>query len=541
MPVTALRRGRARAVARSPLFSFASILVVALSAAGCADEVTLGDDAGGDRARDLGRGDASDAAGDSGRWDVGSTDLGLGDLGGGGGDGGSGSADVLEPSADAEVVIVGNAASLPAAFDAATPGVGVGPELLYPLDGSLMPRNISPATFQWDGPDGTPYRLVVRTPSFDVVVYTTGWQWTPPASLWERIASDRGEPARIWVERLDGSTRSAGRVSELSFSAAAVRGAIYFWAPLSSGIVRLELDSATPEPFLTGDVFRCVGCHGLSPDGSRLAYTRSSGGTPIGNLGVIGTDAARTEYMAPTSLAAYYPSFGPDNVRLAATRGREIVIVNTDTGAVEEALPRPGSAAANYAAWSPRGDSIAFSAGTADPLGGLGISDAGIARVRLLGDGTWSAAEWLARPGDAGGTPENFFYPAYSPDSRWLVFNRATEAASVGASPVGSELWLLSNERGGPVRLDAANGPPGTTNSWPKWAPDSSDGTLWVAFTSSQPYGRLHQGQSQIWIAGIDPARAARGEDPSFAPFWMPHQSLTETNHVAYWANFTKE
>ena len=204
---------------------------------------------------------------------------------------------------------------------------------------------------------------------------------------------------------------------------------------------------------------------------------------------------------------------------------------------------KPGGTSANYPAWSPRGGSVVFSAGSRGVMGlmdSLGISNAGLARVREEADG-WGSPEWLVAQGDAGGTGENLFYPAYSPDGRWIVFNRAESDAAVGASPAGSELWVVSDERGSAIRLTAANGESSIANSWPKWAPESADGTLWIAFTSSRPYGRLGQGQPQIWIAGIDPERAMRGEDPSSAAFWMPFQSLADPNHVAYWAEFTKE
>ena len=329
----------------------------------------------------------------------------------------------------------------------------------------------------------------------------------------------------------------------ISFSAAAVEGAIYFWSPAQNGIVRLPVGETTPELFLSGSVFNCVGCHALSPDGSRLAYTRSNGGTPIGNLGVIGTDGARFEYMLPGSIAAYYPSFSPDNVRLAAANGNAIVVINSDTGLVEETLPQPGGTTANHPAWSSAGDRIIFAAGESGSfglMGGLGVTASGLARVRRTGS-EWGSAEWLVRSGEAVRARETLFYPAYSPDGRWIVFNRADEGVVPGSSPLDAELWLISDERGGPIHLNIASGGSSTTNSWPKWAPDSGDGILWIAFTSTRPYGRIETGGSQIWISGIDPEVARTGRDPSHAAFRMPYQGLDYSNHVAYWAEFQKE
>jgi len=439
-------------------------------------------------------------------------------------------------------IVIPGAESLPDAFDGATESVG-GRAVVYPADGTLMPLNVAPVLFQWEGPSGGAYRLRIEGPERAFDVYTTEWSWEPGETVWRTIAS-AGSNSRmhVSVDELVGGSVLRGERIEVSFSAAAVEGAIYFWAPSQNGIVRLPLGETESELFLSGTVFNCVGCHALSPDGSRLAYTRSSGGTPIGNLGVVGTDDGRFDYVTPGSIAAYYPSFAPDNVRLAAARGGEIIILNSDTGLVEETLPRPGGTSANHPAWSPAGSDVVFAAGDSGfgPMDSLGVSASGLVRVSHDGD-DWGSPEWLAQSGSAANAGETMFYPAYSPDGRWVVFNRADEGVAPGGSPAGAELWLVSNERGGPIHLELASGGSATTNSWPKWAPASGDGTLWIAFTSTRAYGRVDTGGSQIWIAAIDPDIAATGRDPSSAAFRMPFQPLGNSNHVAYWAEFQKE
>lgn len=38
-----------------------------------------------------------------------------------------------------------------------------------------------------------------------------------------------------------------------------------------------------------------------------------------------------------------------------------------------------------------------------------------------------------------------------------------------------------------------------------------------------------------IWMVAIDPARLARGQDPSSPAFCLPFQDITTSNHIAQW------
>lgn len=450
------------------------------------------------------------------------------------------------PTVPAEEIVLPGAEQLPSQFAAAGVPTDGGPTVLYPEDGTLMPLNVLPAVFQWTGGAGSSYRFTLTTPSRAHHVYATDWKWQPEQAFWDRlILESRGEPVRLEVAELSGGTVSVGPAVSLMFSAQAVGGAVYYWAPSAGGIVRLPVDEVEPEPFLTPGTLPCVGCHALSPDGSRLAYTIAAGPPNLGTLGVMGTDENREQFIDPQAgMQIFYPSFSPDNVHLAGTRGANVVVLNTDTGSVTETLPSPEGTSATHPAWSPRGNEIVFAAGSPGQDFTLGAANAGLARVQRGPDGEWREPTWLVENGDAGGAPENLFYPAFSPDSRWVVFNRATTAVAAGGSPHGSQIWVVPSFGGDAVAMTNANGPDGTTNSWPKWAPSGDDGTLWVAFTSSRPYGRIGAGGTeagQIWIAGIRPNAVAPGEDPSFSAYWMPGQNPGDSNHVAYWTEYEKD
>jgi hypothetical protein len=187
---------------------------------------------------------------------------------------------------------------------------------------------------------------------------------------------------------------------------------------------------------------------------------------------------------------------------------------------------------------------------------------------------------------------ENNYYPSYSPDGTFVVFDRATHNTSVsslsgctGTSPEvfcpndsfsnpAARLMLVENKAGStPIDLTKANGSPSSTpvplsNSWPRWSPfvQSYLGgkLLWVAFSSTRDYGvrvRNHLSgmyqcyppdayelpgaahhatfaaqceQPKLWMAAITLSDVS-GTDPSYPAFYLPFQDITTHNHTPQW------
>jgi hypothetical protein len=46
--------------------------------------------------------------------------------------------------------------------------------------------------------------------------------------------------------------------------------------------------------------------------------------------------------------------------------------------------------------------------------------------------------------------------------------------------------------------------------------------------------------KSQLWFAAIDLRRLTEG-DPSWAPIWLPFQSVDQSNHLPYWTEVVPE
>jgi hypothetical protein len=186
---------------------------------------------------------------------------------------------------------------------------------------------------------------------------------------------------------------------------------------------------------------------------------------------------------------------------------------------------------------------------------------------------------------------ENNYYPSYSPDGQFVVFDRAPQSgtgaidACVGTSPQVScpndsfsnpaaRLMLMQALIAStPGDLEKANGSPAASpvpwsNSWPRWSPFvqmyRGNRLLWVAFSSTRDYGvrvRNHQPgmyqcyppdsyqlaggqhhstfdplcqQPKLWMAAINLSEA-KGTDPSFPAFYLPFQDITTHNHTPQW------
>lgn len=127
----------------------------------------------------------------------------------------------------------------------------------------------------------------------------------------------------------------------------------------------------------------------------------------------------------------------------------------------------------------------------------------------------------------------NAYYPAFSPDGQWIAFNISTGDAY---DDEDASLWVIPASGGNPIEMSSANLGGGLTNSLPRWGPLPDDDVLWLAFSSKRTYGNMTVGNPQVWVAGFDPEKAIKGEDPSWPAFWLPGQDVTQNNHIPAWA-----
>lgn len=426
---------------------------------------------------------------------------------------------------------------------------GTAPSVVYPPDGVLFPPNTNRIEFHFlPGAGQTLFRFTFRAPTRTVVVYTGctsvggGCVFTLDGAAYaDLVPYARGTAPVTWdVAGVNGTTPGAvgvSMVNRLSFTEQDLVGGLYYWNS-SGSVMRFDYGypNAPPQTYLTrSDVgaLTCVGCHVISRQGNLIVV-----GKDIPSPAAYSTLTVRTKQPAGNNLtgSANFFSFAPDERHWLQSNGVSIQWRDLTTGAVRNvtsgAMPD----------WSPSGTSMVFARPGSTPFFPVpGVASASLQTARFNGTGFDPPQVLVPFAG------QNNYYPAWSPDGRYVLFNRSpsnknsfdNSTPNDGGLPDG-ELWAVAASGGPPIRLVNASAPGAA--SWPKWAPVqhrySGGNVMWLTFSSGRAYGlRLPEWQgTQLWMVAFDPARAALGQDPSFPAFWLPFQSLTSGNHIGQWS-----
>ncbi len=545
------------------------VSVVAAAAAGCGGkEADMGQDKGS-------RAGSGATSGPSGPLNLGGSSTGNGN----GSGNGNGTAEMpcgATPCADhqGERSFIDESAPDDAAdvFDGATPhdagsDAGREPAVIYPSHETMFPINVSHIRHDWAAGDNDLFELRFVGLNTTVTVYTSSTNWTPTDEQWDWIAeSNRAGAVELVVSGLstaDPSDSWSSSPITLLFSDAAVEGALYYWSTGTQGIMRATVSNEIPEKFYTdptaSDAGTCVACHTLSRDGKRLAV--GYGGEKLRVVSV-----PERETLIPTGVTAVDPdpmtmpkpgkpkpgmmpgmgggmasawtTFSPDAQKLLVAANGVLTLIDANTGEPvgDDAgvVPIPSGTVATHPDWAATGDRVAITLGT---KGGNKEVEGGSIALLSYDQGAWGDAEVVIQ---SQGSDDNNFFPVWSPDSKYLAYVHA-EGKSKDA--VSAELRLFNVTSGdfvSMVRLNQrVNNEDGVTalgNSMPTWAPSTKPGTFWLAFSSLRTYSVVRptdKQKDQIWIAAVDPT----ADDPGFAAFWAPFQSIADGNHRAFWTH----
>lgn len=452
-------------------------------------------------------------------------------------------------------VVTGDApADAPSRFDGAPvddPARAAG--LLYPLDGAVFPQNVHPADIQWErGADGDLYRISMTAPNVDIRVFVAhsgagfGYHWAATRDVWRAVAESAPETdVTIVVDRWEAASGEvvAGAPRTVRFAAANITGSIYYWDLGAGRIQRIRGDGTGLESFMPtppprpSDGKRCVACHAISQDGTKMAAELWDGGD-YGAIFDLTEDLSGDPppmVVPPTEQRFLTATFSPDASRLVANVGNELFLMDGTTGARitpgGAGLPSTQSA---HPAWSPDGAHVAYVSNT---NGGWGVD---------FSRGDLSVIPVMA--GDAFGAPTTVLpggsrvvaRPSWSPDSQWIAIQYGTNSRSQrSGTDYPATVQLVSLDGGTVFDLAALNG--GASNSYyPTFSPFDEGGYFWLAFFSTRDYGNAHvgtrgTGRRQLWVSAISNAPTA-GTDPSHAPYWLPQQAVGDENMAAFWA-----
>lgn len=421
---------------------------------------------------------------------------------------------------------------------------------VYPQDGVALPRNLPEFTFMWgDALDNDLYRLTFSSDTTNVTVLTEHRQYTVPSDLWKVItATNAGKDVTVTLEGVSATVSESG-VTDVTahYAAEAIsfrvnrfdaQGAVYYWSVENNGIMRSEVDEADPELWFgrgNGTSDNCIGCHVISPDGERVAYAWQKDGEEHFRMGLgeIGDDAVPSALLPQDTSReeAAFSTWSPDGDRVIFSYGGKLEIYDGYTG--ERLGEVESDLSLTHPSWSPDGDALVAVSATRMFGNDSAFTGGELVVFDIDETGEFSSEPWVLVPFEVG-TEINQYYPMYSPDGEWVVFNRSTGTSYFDED---ASLWIVDADGGEPIELANANKGENLTNSWARWGPIPDDNVLWLAFASTRDYGALAQdGEAHIWVSAIDTELAEDGQDPSFPAFWLVQQEVGEDNHAAWWS-----
>ncbi len=460
-------------------------------------------------------------------------------------------------------------------------------QLVYPNDGVLVPPNLGKLEVHWKPAAGTSlYALGFSNAATDVVVYAGctnptngGCIYLPDQTVWHWIAeTNRGAtPVAVSVRATDGQGGGVGTSNAIhvSFSQDDINGGLYYWTTSGgTGIMRFDFASTTQTMAvkfigtqLTGGT--CVGCHALSHDGARVVA--EAGGQNDGRLLLLDVATSMPMVAFGSTPKSIFESWEPSNARYVGVYADSgatdfnLMLFDGMSGAFLGDVGGTGTSAnpADHPDWSADGHHIAYvKVGT--PGTCQRMWSGAIEMVDTPDGMMWSAPTELV-PSTPG---KNHYYPAFSPDGGFLVYDESTcpagkntDGSCNGDTDATATLFAVATKAGAqPIALAKCNAGGITdgnnaalTNSFPRWSPfvfqrtsESGSRLEWVTFSSARNYGLRPPppspspgGESPvgtlIWMAAVDPDKIANGEDGCYTAFALPFQDITTSNHIAQW------
>jgi hypothetical protein len=456
--------------------------------------------------------------------------------------------------------------------------------LIEPEVGSLYPNNWLRPRFVWTTPSETIFelRLHVANQTNDLVVYTTETGWTMPKAMWTALASHSQDVA-ITVSVRGGMLSGAmltnealGSSGDLGIAPVGAPGTVVFWSNSGQGSpTLLEAFSIGDESVGTvltpaqvqerGDAgVPCLGCHAATPDGLNVGISVAYSYTD--SIATLGVDASpglvpafltadgRTAMDGLGGVPAYSAAHWStgDRMVLLSDTGTKLNWVNLEgTGAnVTGVIARTGDTGlATDPTWSHDGTTIVYASAAQVVNGRQSGGPINLYSVPY-NNGAGGTATPLA---GASVTGVDQYYPAFSPDDKYVLFNGApTNDGASDYSDPKDQLYVVPTTgapSGTPLRLDANDPPmctnvvsPGATNSWAKWSPSAQyvqvlDKTYyWYVFSSTRyPVGSA-ENNPQLYISAL--VVDSKGNTTSYHSLYLWNQPAAEHNHTPAWDYF---
>lgn len=416
------------------------------------------------------------------------------------------------------------------------------PQWVYPADGVLIPPNLSELELQFLPAGNTLFEIAFSGGGVNLKIYTqcnavgNGCAFEPDEPTWSLLSTvARSHTVTITLRGTSGGAVGSSAPRKVSFADEDIGGGLYYWAASTGGLHRYDfgLRGQKAEDFYTPGQAgaMCVGCHALARNGSRIAVGMNIPGPAAMRILDVATRKTTFDLAGGFGAGSNYQALTADGTKIVTTEAGGLTLRDAANGALLSKSPAVDNA--NMPDFAADGSAVVFARGAPTCNFGfcmtLSSMMAGIYSVPFANN-QFGAVKTLVAPG-AG----NDYYPAFSPDGKYVVFNHAA-ADSYDAKD--AHVMMVSSSGGNPVDQAGLNALPG--NSWPKWAPFSHHfagaGIFWITFSSRRPYGLRGGMNSQIWMAAVDAGKLAQNVDAAYPVFWLPFQDPSTGNHIAQWA-----
>ncbi len=436
-------------------------------------------------------------------------------------------------------------------FGSATETPGKAPTIAYPADGIIVPPNLGTFDVHWmDGAGNDLFQVELKNQYIDLIIYT---QTSGPAYTsytvgeWYSLASTH-EQLSLTVAGLNTAapaTKGTSNVQHVDATNETVAGGVYYWTTEpTQGVYRYDMSTPNmaPSPFFPpgSEPTTCLGCHGLSKDGTKMALTLDSGD----GRGTIFNVADRAVLVPYATNAQYwnFATFNADASKVLTVYQGMMSLRTTAGGAVITTVPSSSGMVATHPELSPDGTMLA-NVETMSDVYDFQVSDGSIV-TRTFDDSTNTFGPIKTLVANAPSASN--YYPSWSPDGQWILFTRTAGNSYDDAT---AEIWVVKSDGSqAPIQLLAADSSGASlTNSWARWAPfqqtfgPQSEPLFYITFSSKRAFGVRPLSSSQwgldpqIWMAPFFPDRAIAVQDPTGPAFRMPFQLLESGNHIAQW------
>jgi len=401
-------------------------------------------------------------------------------------------------------------------------------KILRPYDGASFPRNIVAPKIRWADRVNNLWLLSLTAPGWaaPLRVVTADREWRPDSATWEALKSS-GTGGWIQVElrgcvveegkRRGGDVyvdRSRFRVSTYPADPLIVYRLV---SPLFHGyktpdVCYRDITDFEQHMFLPSKGKYCTNCHvfpNVPNPGTEDLTLAIAARESFHNLRLLGLYEFGSRASKTLAINSFFMSWHPTGRCIAVTGGdsvtvkmpitletqefyvnvADILIVDADTFSVS---PLPGACEPDYMesfpAWSPDGETIVFARAKELPLPAIPPVKYELYRVPY-NDGLGGEATAIV---GAGGDGTSNFAPRYSPDGKWIVFNKADDASLVEPT---ADLYIVSTAEGAVPRPLECN-VPYAMDSHHSWSSNSR----WLLFASKRDDGVF----ARIYLTEID-------------------------------------